>query len=97
MGAAVDMGLTGCINDDRAKLALSMRMYQGYMHALGVVDSETHLLLAQLARDPRCLAAKISGSGLGDCIIALGSDLAEIPYQNIAVNMTTHGVCIEQG
>ncbi|WP_119394558.1 mevalonate kinase [Salinibius halmophilus] len=96
MGMLVEEGLAQCAKQDITGLARVMRQYQGYMHALGVTDSETLKLLAELASDERCLAAKISGSGLGDCVLALGDNLPKLTYQHLAVASTDIGVTVEQ-
>ncbi|MDR9498484.1 MAG: GHMP kinase [Hydrogenovibrio sp.] len=48
-----------------------VRHYQGLMHALGVNDARLSELVWQLQQ--RWPAAKISGSGLGDCVLGIGS------------------------
>lgn len=96
MGKLVEDGLTACAEQDDADLARIMRQYQGYMHALGVADAPTLSLLSQLAREPNCQAAKISGSGLGDCIIAMGENLPSLEFEHIAVSSSKTGVTIEQ-
>lgn len=48
-------------------------VYQGLMDALGVSDATLSQLVYQLRADNHIQAAKISGSGLGDCVIGFGS------------------------
>ncbi|WP_144244201.1 hypothetical protein [Nitrincola sp. A-D6] len=43
------------------------------MDALGVNDATLAKMLAELRQDPAVLGAKISGSGLGDCVLTLGT------------------------
>lgn len=56
---------------------LGILMQQQYLAqvALGVSDITIETIVKQLSQLNTCLGAKISGSGLGDCVIALG----EIP------------------
>lgn len=96
MGQLVEEGLLACAEQNEADLARIMRQYQGFMHALGVADAPTLALLSQLANEPNCLAAKISGSGLGDCIIAMGENLPSLEFEHIAVSSSKTGVSIEQ-
>lgn len=44
---------------------------QAIMHAMQLCTPEIDALLAELTQDPQVLGAKISGSGLGDCVIGL--------------------------
>ncbi|MDG6778551.1 mevalonate kinase [Thiomicrorhabdus sp. zzn3] len=48
-------------------------VYQGLMDALGVSDATLSQLVYQLRARNNIQAAKISGSGLGDCVIGFGS------------------------
>lgn len=50
-----------------------MNIYQGLQEALGVSTPAINLLIAKLREQPHILGAKISGSGLGDCIWGLGA------------------------
>lgn len=50
-----------------------MDMAHGLMHGLGVSDTQLDQLAHQLRQQPNIYGAKISGSGLGDCVIALGT------------------------
>lgn len=47
---------------------------QGLMTALGVSTGELAKIVSGLQRDPEVYGAKISGSGLGDCAVALLKD-----------------------
>lgn len=55
-----------------AALAAHLDAYQGLMVALGVSDENLEELVLA-ARMKGAMAAKISGSGLGDCVLAFGS------------------------
>ncbi len=75
------------------------KTYQGLMTQLGVSDATLSLLIKSLSACPSIQAAKISGSGLGDCVIGLGS-LKNCPdaskatlkdYQQLDVNITLQG------
>jgi len=50
-----------------------LQQYQNHMQALGVSDDALEQLISDARRNPETMAVKISGSGLGDCVVALGS------------------------
>ena len=75
------------------ELGLLMNVYQGLMDALGVNDAVLSDIVYSLRRSDAVMGAKISGSGLGDCVIALGSDDSlSLPYESIAVAVSGEGV-----
>ncbi len=83
---------------DWVHLGVLMNMYQGQMDSLGVNDAALSDIVYKL-RDPdiskgRVLGAKISGSGLGDCVISLGDQLTLENYQSININTSANGVLI---
>lgn len=51
-----------------------MNFYQGLMDALGVCDRQLAALVYRLREGEGVLGSKISGSGLGDCVVTLGED-----------------------
>ena len=67
-----------------------MNQYQILMQKLGVSDKQTENLLVQLHSNADFFGVKISGSGLGDCLIALGK--SQKLYDNqINLNSTSLG------
>lgn len=83
---------------DWSKLGLLMDMYQGQMDSLGVNDAALSDIVYQLRgsqkEGDKILGAKISGSGLGDCVISLGGQLTLERYQSIEINTCETGVTI---
>ena len=66
--------------------------YQMLMEQLGVCDDTLKDIVTQLQKDSNVLGAKISGSGLGDCVISLGIPSKKLEkYQNIPVKITDRG------
>ena len=66
--------------------------YQILMEQLGVCDDTLKDMVTQLQNDSKVLGAKISGSGLGDCVISLGIPSKKLEgYQNIPVKITDQG------
>jgi len=61
-------------NKDWAGLGEVMNIQQGVMNALGVGTPVLNQLIDSLTSTPGIYGAKISGSGLGDCVIAIGSN-----------------------
>lgn len=59
------------INDDIQSLGALMYQHQHQQVALGVSDTMLDDIIINLQQQG-CIGAKISGSGLGDCVVALG-------------------------
>ncbi|MBD3822227.1 MAG: GHMP kinase [Thiotrichales bacterium] len=75
--------------------------YQGLMDALGVNDDTLGHIVYQLRSIPGVQASKISGSGLGDCVLGLGMqvrhhDNALADYQHIEIETDYQGMTVEQ-
>jgi mevalonate kinase len=49
-----------------------INQYQSLMQELGVSDQKLEELIRTALNDPSVESAKISGSGLGDCVVAIG-------------------------
>lgn len=80
-----------------------MDMQQGLMESLGVSDLLLRYMLEDLRSKKEILGVKISGSGLGDCIIGLGLLPEKNNYigerngiQRIVADMTLQGVHCEK-
>jgi mevalonate kinase len=70
-----------------------MNCNQGLMTAIGVSDAKLSEIAHALQATPGILGSKISGSGLGDCVIGLGrAKRKKWPYMVLAVDMTGNGV-----
>jgi len=68
-----------------------MNIYQGQMDSLGVNDAKLNEMIYTLRQNPAIQGAKISGSGLGDCVISLGAELELAGYQKIQLTVTDSG------
>ncbi|TAK73550.1 MAG: GHMP kinase, partial [Gammaproteobacteria bacterium] len=80
-----------------AKLGEMMNVQQGMMESLGVSLPLLRDLIEGLRQQSTILGAKISGSGLGDCVIGLGESTHEHPSaQRISVMMSQQGVHCEK-
>ncbi len=69
-----------------------LNLNQGLMEAIGVSDINLAHLVYALRNDAGILGAKISGSGLGDCVVGLGELQAEIPFKKIPLQMSSEGL-----
>lgn len=72
IGKTVRQAFTAAASGDWETMGELMNINQGLMDALGVNNSALSNLVYALREDPRILGAKISGSGLGDCVVGLG-------------------------
>jgi len=84
---------------DRDWQALGGALSRGQlmMEMLGVCDEPLADIIAQLSADPAITGAKISGSGLGDCVVAAGrlTAPAGISYRIIEADLAAEGVLLE--
>jgi len=70
-----------------------LNLNQGLMEALGVSNAKLAEINWALRAEPGILGSKISGSGLGDCVIGLGSSpRADWPYDVLPVEISAAGV-----
>ena len=65
--------------------------FHGLMDALGVNDRALSECAWTLRSDPQITGAKISGSGLGDCVVGFGTGIANYNSQ-VSVQMSVEGV-----
>lgn len=78
------------------ELGKLMNIQQGLMDALGVSTPILNELIKHLREDKNILGAKISGSGLGDCVIGLGQKSSSIGGEVSDVSISTQGVIYEK-
>lgn len=69
-----------------------MNIQQGLMDALGVNTPVLNHIVEIMRQDANILGAKISGSGLGDCVVGLGV----LNNTSLKINMTAQGVLCEK-
>lgn len=80
-------GIQAVRNAEWQLLGNAMNIQQGLMEALGVNTPELSALILKLRKEKNILGAKISGSGLGDCVVGLGEISNSLP-----VAITSRGV-----
>lgn len=95
-------GVNALSRQDWEKLGKIMNIQQGLMEALGVSTTSINAIIDLLRQQTHILGAKISGSGLGDCVVGLGEYSLREPIlpaadaKQIRVNMTKEGVRCEK-
>jgi mevalonate kinase len=72
-----------------------MNIHQGIMDALGVSDANLNAMIGALRAEKGVLGAKISGSGLGDCIIGIGEGNFKETLETIPVEISVEGAHYE--
>lgn len=96
MKHSVDRAALSLQQGDNPAFLETVRKYQLAMKRLGVCDEILASILRGLSTQPGVTAAKISGSGLGDCVIAFGDAKARIEgYTTIEIAIDPKGLHIE--
>lgn len=100
MGQTAEQAEEAVDKADWETLGRLMNIYQGLMDALGVNDRQLAEIIYTLRQSDKISGAKISGSGLGDCVLALGQDpdsdlIQALNYQAIPVAVSAQGVIVE--
>jgi len=72
-----------------------LNMNQGLMDAIGVSNKILSGIAYDLRDDPGILGSKISGSGLGDCVIGLGKLKQDSAYDPLPIEMSLGGCRID--
>lgn len=100
IGHCAIAGMQAVRKADWVTLGQMMNIQQGLLEALGVSLPILQEMVLTLRQMPAMKGAKISGSGLGDCVIGLGmlppDYLFSDSVQPIPVAMTTQGVLCEK-
>jgi mevalonate kinase len=93
IGETAAAGISAVKNEDWKSLGNVMNIHQGLHEALGVNTQELQHAIQLLRTDPQILGAKISGSGLGDCVIGLGAGLND-SYPRLLTPIANAGVIL---
>ncbi len=81
------------LKGDWQQMAEALKDGQQIMEAMGVCDKTLTDIMQHLDRIPGILAAKISGSGLGDSVLTLGPLPADaLPYRQISIHFSEQGL-----
>ncbi|MDF3128508.1 mevalonate kinase [Kiritimatiellaeota bacterium B1221] len=96
IGNCVGDALAALRQGDLAELGRLFNLHQGCQSALGCSDGTLEYLIYQLRAQAGIHGAKISGSGLGDCVIALGNAEAKVNgYDHFPIQTASEGVSLE--
>lgn len=101
IGQCATAGVQALRKGDWEALGKVMNMQQGLMTSLGVSNPLLQAMVEDL-QTPNMYGAKISGAGMGDCVVALGEPTEPSTYlrmqgvQAIPVTMTVNGVHCEK-
>lgn len=96
MGSSAEKAADAIRQKDWSTVGGLLNINQGLMEAIGVGNAALAEIVYALRSDPAILGAKISGSGLGDCVIGLGkAGRRDWPYTVIAADMAEGGVRVE--
>ncbi len=98
MGAAAMEGAAALLGGDLAGLGRWMNAGHALMAALELETPELRAIADWLRAQPGVHGAKISGSGLGDCVVAIGRCACAPPAGRlIAAEGTASGLVVEGG
>lgn len=96
MDACTEQADAAFAGSDVAMLAAALTRGQTLMEELGVCDETLSDITRLLRAHTGITAAKISGSGLGDCVLGLGRLSIALPYRQIPVTFTAQGVTLSR-
>lgn len=78
-------------------LGATLDIGQMLMEELGVCDETLGDIVSRMKDNPGIMGAKISGSGLGDCVLGIGAlNAVDWPYRVIPVELSPDGVRLEE-
>ena len=93
MGETANLTAEALESGDLIQTGKLFDRYQVLMEELGVCDSTLKTMIETLKKEKNVLGVKISGSGLGDCVMTLGIPEKKLEgYLNIPVKITREGV-----
>lgn len=96
MDASVGEAVREVENGSHPAVGAILDRNQQLMRKLGVSNEPLETIIDMMKASPQILGAKISGSGLGDCVVGLGaSDFDTTPFERIPVTMSAEGVKVE--
>ncbi len=96
MGWSADAAAEAIAHGDWQTVGELMNINQGLMDAIGVSNRVLSEIVYALRDDPGILGSKISGSGLGDCVIGLGrAKRTEWPQVVLPVEIAARGFEVE--
>jgi len=96
MDACIGRALPALRRRDAAAFGALLNLHQGLLEALGVSNAALADICHRLRADPGIRGAKISGSGLGDCVVGWGRAAGPCgAYPTFALRIEPAGVRVE--
>ncbi len=96
IGDVVQRAFAAATRDDWETVGELMNINHGLMDAMGVNSAHLSELVYELREDPNILGSKISGSGLGDCVVGLGKAMRrDWGVPSLAVEVEARGADVE--
>jgi mevalonate kinase len=96
MGETAEQAVSAVERRDWRRAGELFNLNQGFMEAIGVSNEALSAIVYALRSDPAVYGAKISGSGLGDCVVGLGRAAAEVPgYERLDVEASPEGFTVD--
>ncbi len=96
IGRLVKEGVEAILQQDWKRLGVVFNQHQLLQDKLGVNDDILQKIIDRARRMPNVLGAKISGSGLGDCIVTIGhvdhGVFVNDGLEEIEVQVSTEGI-----
>jgi len=87
---------TAISNQDWQTFGQILNINQGLMDAIGVSNQKLTEICYALRQQPGILGAKISGSGLGDCVVGLGQiHSSEFSFPVLPLEISSKGITVE--
>lgn len=80
---------------DLQKLGELCTLHQGIMDAMGLSTKELSEIVYLLRSEPGIVGSKISGSGLGDCVIGFGRSNPTTAYPVLSLQISEDGLRVE--
>lgn len=97
MGQTTDAAYQALKTDDTTEFYRLVNTYQGLMDALGVNDPVLSDLIVRLRQDPGITASKISGSGLGDCVLGFGRQAEPLTgFEPLPIAIDSRGLEVQK-
>lgn len=81
---------------DWAMVGEIMTLHHEAQVALGTSDETLDTIIHKMKQQPHILGAKISGSGLGDCVVGLGHVTDDLNVEQIFVQCSAQGVLLHE-
>ena len=91
IGQCTQSGINALREHQLEKLGACMNEQQQYMESLGVSTPWLSMAASQLRNTPHILGAKISGAGLGDCVVGLSTQASsQLPVEEYISQTELH-------